>query len=94
MGYVLLWIENLTGALLLTATLLACLGRLRWYRLSRPLSVVAFLLLLAIYAVTIAWLEHLRSKLVPIGIFYPLLASAACYLSKPEAGRVVAWRSR
>ncbi len=49
MGYALLWLENLAAALLLAATLLACVGRIRRRWLSRSLGVLAILLPLAAY---------------------------------------------
>ena len=60
MGYLLLWIENLVAALLLAAVLLSVAGRARPRRFSRALAVLAVLLPLAVYGVTLAFIRHLQ----------------------------------
>ena len=79
MGYALLWIENLTAALLLAAVSLALIGKIRPRWLSRPLGVMAVLVPLAGYTVTILWAGSLIGRVGPGGVFYPLVLSAICY---------------
>jgi len=80
MGYALLWLETLGASLLLVATLLACIGRLRWRWLRRTLGVaVALVPLVALTGLTVlaglmqfAWRINDRW-------FYPLLCLTILY---------------
>jgi len=80
MGYALLWIENLAVSLLLVATILSCVGRLRrrWLRLALWMLVPAWLLLW--YACLVSVAAFLGYKLVSTKWFVPALALAICYL--------------
>jgi hypothetical protein len=80
MGYVLLWVEHLAVALLLVATLVACIGRLQqpWRRV--VLSLLVALPPLAVYAITVLGLGYLRFReTILVGLFYPLALLTACY---------------
>lgn len=80
MGYALLWIEHLAAVMLLVATLIACCSRLRQSRLRVALSVLVVLVPLIAYGLLICGLGYLRSKLIIIGVYYPLVFLAVCYV--------------
>ena len=80
MGYALLLIESLAWSLLLVATVLACVGRLRrgWLRLA--LALPAPLVLLVIHVVLTAIAAHFQFVHRIGGWFYPMLALTICVL--------------
>ena len=62
MGYALLWLEVLAGELLLLATLVACIARIRWQWLRRPLLVFLVVVSLMVYAVLVVLVRALEAK--------------------------------
>jgi hypothetical protein len=79
-GYVLLWFENLAVALLLLATVLACLGRWQWKRTRVALAVVFALVILVPYAGLAGLVGYLKFALGLTSFwFYPLLALTASF---------------
>jgi hypothetical protein len=81
MGYVLLWIENLSVSLLLVATLLACAGRLRRRWLRHVLAVLAPLLLTLIYAAMTVATAFLQFKARIDTWFFPTLALTVFFIT-------------
>jgi hypothetical protein len=81
MGYFLLWLENLGLSLLLTATLLACIGRLQLPRVRLALrTAVVFVLTLVYIGLTCpAAVVELGQRPIKIGLLYPFLALTLCY---------------
>jgi hypothetical protein len=80
MGYVLLWIENLAVSLLLVATVIACVGRirLRWLRLAIWFS-VGLIVFLPYLVLTIATGIFKFFHFYDVG-FYPILLLMLSYL--------------
>lgn len=62
MGYALLWMVALGGELLLLATLMACIGRLRWPRIRVALSVLVALTSLSACLALIGVVEWAKSE--------------------------------
>jgi hypothetical protein len=82
MGYALLWIENLAVDLLIVATLVACIGRLKRPRLRLALSLLVALPILVASAIALTGLGYLRfvRSILDGGLFYPMLISAGCFV--------------
>lgn len=81
MGYVLLWAENLGVSLLLVATLLACIGRLRWRPVRLGLSLLVVLPLLIFYGGVTGAAAHMKfNKQLAGNHFDSLLALTICFL--------------
>jgi hypothetical protein len=80
MGYALLWIENLAVSLLLAATILACVGRLRRRWLRYTLWMPASLLLLLWFATLVVAAVFLRHQLVSGQWIVPTVALTVCYI--------------
>src|SRR4051794_8807390 len=82
MGYFLLWIENLSLSLLVTATLLACIGRLHNAKLRLGLRAAIILVFTLVYLGLVCPAAALELQPAPIklGLFYPFLALMVCYL--------------
>ncbi|MDG2385640.1 MAG: hypothetical protein P8N76_28480 [Pirellulaceae bacterium] len=81
MAYILLWFENLTFDLLLVATLIACIGRLKRVGLRRLLAILVVLAWFSARGAAIAGLAVLRfTALVNVdSALYLLVSSTVCF---------------
>jgi hypothetical protein len=80
MGYILLWIENLTVSLLLIATVIACTSRMRRRWLGVIISTVVSIFVFLPYLLLSIWVGFAKfHDSFDVG-FYPLMALAIFYL--------------
>src|SRR6476660_5591070 len=89
MGYVVLWIENLTVALLSTALIVACLAHARgvWRRRVWGFFLIMPILLAYALLTSLGGFFELVKQL-HLGLFWPLLLLTACY----AIGALWIWR--
>ena len=88
MGYALLWLETVIGELLLLATLVALIGRIKWPRLQTWLLLALVIVALAAYAALVLFVEWAEVKLLapngwgnPAWLLAILLATGAVLIA-------------